>query len=163
MYGGRGNDTLVGSQASDIIAGGSGDDLVLGERGEDLIVGDDGVNVDLLVGTSNLVAGPVGDRARRAARPTPTRCVAGHDVLIGEGLGSAPSWATNHDDDGDVIIGDLGAILQDVLERRTWLFDEATLTFGVHGPAAAGRRDDRRTARRPQRGPGQRPERHPRG
>jgi Ca2+-binding RTX toxin-like protein len=133
MYGGPGNDTLVGSQASDIIVGGSGDDLVLGERGEDLIVGDDGVNLDLLASTSSLVAVP---SATVLAVPPPNAdpLVAGHDVLIGEGLGSAPSWATNHDDDGDVIIGDLGAILQDVLERRTWLFDEATLTFDVQDP-----------------------------
>ncbi len=133
MYGGPGNDTLVGSQASDIIVGGSGDDLVLGERGEDLIVGDDGVNLDLLASTSSLVTVP---SATVLAVPPPNAdpLVAGHDVLIGEGLGSAPSLATNHDDDGDVIIGDLGAILQDVLERRTWLFDEATLTFDVQDP-----------------------------
>ena len=81
---------------------------MLGERGEDLIVGDDGVNLDLLAGTSSLVTVP---SVTVLAVPPPNAdpLVAGHDVLIGEGLGSAPSWATNHDDDGDVIFGDLGA------------------------------------------------------
>ena len=162
MYGGPGNDTLVGSQASDIIVGGSGDDLVLGERGEDLIVGDDGVNLDLLASTSSLVTVP---SATVLAVPPPNAdpLVAGHDVLIGEGLGSAPSLATNHDDDGDVIIGDLGAILQDVLERRTWLFDEATLTFDVQDPRPLAGETTGVLLVVLSVGPGQRRERHHRG
>src|SRR5262249_30335090 len=47
-YGGRGNDTIYGSQAGDHLAGGSGNDEIHGGRGVDHIYGDSGVNVNIL-------------------------------------------------------------------------------------------------------------------
>ena len=35
IYGGPGNDLIIGSQTGDQLAGGSGDDTILGQRGED--------------------------------------------------------------------------------------------------------------------------------
>src|SRR6185503_5833690 len=49
IYGGRGNDTIRGSQADDQIAGGSGDDTISGEGGNDQIYGDSGFNLDIRV------------------------------------------------------------------------------------------------------------------
>jgi Ca2+-binding RTX toxin-like protein len=37
IYGGRGDDTIIGSQAGDHLAGGSGNDTILGQRGVDHI------------------------------------------------------------------------------------------------------------------------------
>ncbi|MEM9027333.1 MAG: LEPR-XLL domain-containing protein [Pseudomonadota bacterium] len=54
-YGGRGNDTIIGSQAGDHIAGGSGNDTILGEAGTDHIYGDSGFNVDVLSRTLEVV------------------------------------------------------------------------------------------------------------
>ncbi|MCA1841353.1 MAG: hypothetical protein LC723_13695, partial [Actinobacteria bacterium] len=48
VYGGSGNDTIIGSQTGDQMAGGSGDDTILGQRGQDHIYGDSGFNVDLI-------------------------------------------------------------------------------------------------------------------
>ncbi len=48
IYGGPGQDTIIGSQTGDILAGGSGNDLILGQRGRDLIYGDSGINVDVI-------------------------------------------------------------------------------------------------------------------
>jgi Ca2+-binding RTX toxin-like protein len=41
IYGGAGNDTIIGSQAGDHLAGGSGDDLILGQRGNAPVEGVD--------------------------------------------------------------------------------------------------------------------------
>ena len=48
IFGGPGNDTIIGSQTGDQLAGGSGDDTILGQRGEDIIYGDSGFNVNLI-------------------------------------------------------------------------------------------------------------------
>ncbi len=46
VYGGAGNDTLIGSQGDDHLAGGSGDDRIDGQQGDDHLYGDGGINVD---------------------------------------------------------------------------------------------------------------------
>ena len=46
IYGGPGDDTIVGSQTGDQLAGGSGNDTIMGQRGQDLISGDAGFNVE---------------------------------------------------------------------------------------------------------------------
>ncbi|MDH3308667.1 MAG: hypothetical protein OEO77_14270, partial [Acidimicrobiia bacterium] len=48
IYGGEGDDIILGSQTGDHLAGGSGNDLILGQRGTDHIYGDSGINVDIL-------------------------------------------------------------------------------------------------------------------
>src|SRR4030042_1773478 len=48
IYGGAGDDMIIGSQAGDHQAGGSGDDIIYGQRGGDHIYGDSGVNVNIL-------------------------------------------------------------------------------------------------------------------
>jgi len=47
IYGGAGDDTLIGSQAGDHILGGSGNDTINGEGGNDHIYGDSGLNIDI--------------------------------------------------------------------------------------------------------------------
>ena len=115
IYGGAGDDTLIGSQTGDIIAGGSGNDTILGERGADLIYGDSGINVDVL---TRVLTVPT---VNASALKTADTLFAGHDVINGEGLGSAPSTAAAQSDDQDVIFGDHGTVTQDVQEARSWL------------------------------------------
>ena len=95
IYGGPGNDHLIGSQAGDFIAGGSGDDVLVGNGGTDQIYGDSGVNVDLItrtltIPTTNTVVAPNADGL-----------VAGADNISGS-------------DGNDVIFGDHGIVGQDV-------------------------------------------------
>ncbi|HTM84726.1 MAG TPA: hypothetical protein VL179_07450, partial [Mycobacterium sp.] len=123
IYGGPGQDTILGSQAGDILAGGSGDDLILGGRGRDLIYGDSGLNIDVI---TRVLTVPV---VNTSTTPNADALRAGHDVLIGEGLGSAPSTAAGNSDDQDVIFGDHGVIVQDVQEARTWALDESAGVF----------------------------------
>ncbi|MGE4044330.1 MAG: hypothetical protein AB7F35_05720 [Acetobacteraceae bacterium] len=47
IYGGGGNDTILGSAAGDWIAGGSGNDTISSNGGDDVVSGDDGFNLDL--------------------------------------------------------------------------------------------------------------------
>ncbi|WP_322892016.1 hypothetical protein [Yoonia sp. 76] len=51
IYGGMGNDTLIGSGGRDHIAGGGGDDTIYGLGGDDIIYGDGGFNLDLVTRT----------------------------------------------------------------------------------------------------------------
>ena len=69
IYGGAGNDTIIGSQTGDILAGGSGNDTILGERGDDLIYGDNGINVDVL---TRVLTVADRQRERRCRTPTPS-------------------------------------------------------------------------------------------
>src|SRR5438093_7273979 len=48
VYGGPGNDLIIGSETGDQLAGGSGDDTIMGQRGQDHIYGDSGFNLDLI-------------------------------------------------------------------------------------------------------------------
>ena len=123
IYGGAGQDTIIGSQAGDILAGGSGDDLILGQRGRDLIYGDSGINLDVITRVLTVAT------ANASSLQTADSLFAGHDVLIGEGFGSAPSTAPGQADDADVVFGDHGQVTQDVQDARTWRLDEATQTF----------------------------------
>ena len=93
IYGGAGQDTIIGSQAGDILAGGSGDDLILGQRGRDLIYGDSGINLDVITRVLTVAT------ANASSLQTADSLFAGHDVLIGEGFGSAPSTAPGQADD----------------------------------------------------------------
>jgi Ca2+-binding RTX toxin-like protein len=59
VYGGDGDDRLIGSRADDILVGGAGDDLIGGGGGRDLLVG--GAGADRIAGGGGddiLVAGP---------------------------------------------------------------------------------------------------------
>jgi Ca2+-binding RTX toxin-like protein len=61
IYGGPGDDRIVGSQAGDHLAGGSGDDTILGEGGQDQIYGDSHFNVDVITRVLTVVTeGPAG-------------------------------------------------------------------------------------------------------
>ena len=42
LYGGPGNDTLVGGNGDDILSGGPGDDTITGGRGNDILIGGPG-------------------------------------------------------------------------------------------------------------------------
>ena len=84
VYGGAGNDTIIGSQTGDILAGGSGNDTINGQRGNDLIYGDSGINVDVLSRVISVVA------VNGSALPNADSLLAGHDLIQGDGPGSAP-------------------------------------------------------------------------
>ena len=87
IYGGAGDDTIIGSQAGDYLAGGSGDDLILGQRGIDQIYGDSGINVDLL--TRGLAI--VNVNAGSTSAIVDPLLVAGDDTIYGEGTGTVGS------------------------------------------------------------------------
>ena len=112
IYGGPGNDTITGSQAADILAGGSGNDTINGKRGDDLIFGDDGVNVDPTTRVLSLVT------VNGSSLPNADSLFAGHDLIQGDGPGSAPDPAAVSS--ADVIFGDMGQVTQDVQDQRFW-------------------------------------------
>jgi hypothetical protein len=120
IYGGPGNDLIVGSQTGDHLAGGSGDDTILGQRGQDHIYGDSGFNVDLitrLLTVAVLGNGPAGYAA--AQFKNKDDLTAGNDLLYGEGPGSAGAAVTNTiGNDDDIIFADLGVVSQDVSGAR---------------------------------------------
>ena len=95
IYGGPGNDHLIGSQAGDFIAGGSGNDVLVGNGGIDQIYGDSGVNVDLITRTLTIPT------TNTAVAPNADGLVAGTDNISGS-------------DGNDVIFGDHGIVAQDV-------------------------------------------------
>ena len=95
VYGGPGNDHLIGSQAGDFIAGGSGNDVLVGNGGSDQIYGDSGVNVDLITRTLTIPT------TNTAVAPNADGLVAGTDNISGS-------------DGNDVIFGDHGIVGQDV-------------------------------------------------
>ncbi len=113
VYGGAGNDTIIGSQTGDYLAGGTGDDLILGLRGIDQIYGDSGINVDLL--TRGLAI--VNVNAGFTSPIVDPLLVPGEDVLYGEGAGTVGSAGTavrtGYD---DVIFGDFGVVSQYVTD-----------------------------------------------
>lgn len=121
IYGGVGNDTIIGSQTGDHLAGGSGDDLILGQRGTDHIYGDSGVNVNVF--TRALTIPTVDASPRPTANPDvntngttiqPMKSllrddlVAGRDILHGEGAGTVAGGPEAVYD--DIIFGDHGVI-----------------------------------------------------
>jgi Ca2+-binding RTX toxin-like protein len=126
IYGGAGNDRIIGSQAGDHLAGGSGDDLIYGQRGVDHIYGDSGVNVNLFTRTLTIDTadhspeptvddGAASNGAVIQPSPSPVRddLTAGRDEIWGEGPGSAPGGPGV---DVDLIFGDHGVIAQDVTD-----------------------------------------------
>ena len=104
IYGGRGDDTIYGSQTGDHIAGGSGNDTIYGQAGVDHIYGDSGFNIDISTRLSlvddvdgfqilTVVTAPdSGDYEL-----TRDALVAGDDTISGEG-------------DEDIIFGDHGVV-----------------------------------------------------
>lgn len=109
IYGGAGNDTIIGSQAGDHLAGGSGDDLILGQRGNDLIYGDSGINVDLLTRALTIVNVNAGSTSPMVDE----LLVPGADTLYGEGAGTVGTAGTGTETGyDDVIFGDYGVVTQ---------------------------------------------------
>src|SRR5262249_23256441 len=107
MYGGPGNDMIIGSQTGDQLAGGSGDDTILGQRGQDHIYGDSGFNVNLI--TRELLVNVTGT-GPSGYRPSLFKnkdgLAAGNDLLYGEGPGSATYAVTQVvGNDDDIIFG----------------------------------------------------------
>ncbi|MBI3917574.1 MAG: hypothetical protein HY322_11275 [Betaproteobacteria bacterium] len=121
IYGGKGNDTIIGSQAGDHLAGGSGDDLIIGQRGTDHIYGDSGVNVNIFTRAltiSTIDASPLPtaspDAGTNGTTLEPKKASglldamnAGRDIIHGDGEGSAPGVLGDND---DIIFADHGVI-----------------------------------------------------
>ena len=120
IYGGAGDDTIIGSQTGDQLAGGSGNDTILGQRGQDIIYGDSGFNVDLITRLLSVAVVGNGPSGYPAAQfKNRDLLVAGNDLLYGEGPGSATYAATNTvGNDDDIIFGDLGVVTQEVSGAR---------------------------------------------
>ena len=120
IYGGPGNDLIIGSQTGDQLAGGSGDDTIMGQRGTDIIYGDSGFNVDLITRLLSVAVAGTGPAGYLPAKfVDKDGLTAGNDLLYGEGPGSAPAAATNTvGNDDDIIFGDLGIVTQDVSGAR---------------------------------------------
>src|SRR5207249_1956369 len=112
IYGGRGNDTIIGSQAGDHLAGGSGDDTINGQGGDDHIYGDDGFNLDLsrrlslstqiLLLVNDVTATSHQDFDDLAARRDTMYGDGGQDILAG----GAAADRIDGGDDKDLIFGD---------------------------------------------------------
>ncbi|MBQ0721029.1 MAG: LEPR-XLL domain-containing protein [Gammaproteobacteria bacterium] len=121
IYGGAGDDTLIGSQADDHIFGGSGNDTIAGEAGNDHIYGDSGLNINIAQRTSlrtdanNPVLMPVTDNASNLS--TRDNLAVGDDTING-GSGN------------DIIISDHGTItqLRDNLPADLRLFTTANVS-----------------------------------
>src|SRR5262249_32751488 len=79
MYGGRGDDVLIGSTAGDHLAGGSGNDLIIGGRGADHVYGDSGINVDVITRVLT-VAQTAGNSGASNLDPL----FAGNDLIYGD-------------------------------------------------------------------------------
>ncbi|MFL5860054.1 MAG: hypothetical protein ACJ780_04640, partial [Solirubrobacteraceae bacterium] len=123
VYGGAGNDTILGSQTGDIVAGGSGNDTINGLRGNDLIYGDNGLNVDVLSRVISVVA------VNGSALPNADNLFAGHDLIQGDGPGSAPDTTAGATSSQDVIFGDQGSVTQDVQGQRYWYLNAAGAAY----------------------------------
>ena len=109
IYGGPGNDLIIGSQTGDQLAGGSGDDTIMGQRGEDQIYGDSGFNVNLItreLAVAVVGTGPAGYSPAKFANKD--LLAPGNDLLYGEG-GRRRRRPTARNDD-DIIFGDLGIV-----------------------------------------------------
>ena len=91
IYGGPGDDVLIGSQAGDVIAGGSGDDLLIGGRGADLVYGDSGVEVDVLSALPVVFSGSITFGTDGAGNGTLTRSDGGSFVADGFTTGEVVS------------------------------------------------------------------------
>ena len=99
IYGGAGDDQILGSQVADHLAGGSGDDTIGGEQGDDHIYGDSGLNVDPITRTLMVVTNDLGVVV--AAAPPRDTLLAGKDTI-------------NGNSGEDIIFGDHGVIDQDL-------------------------------------------------
>jgi len=119
-YGGRGNDTIIGSQTGDHLAGGSGDDLIIGNRGVDHIYGDSGINVNVFTRAltiSTIDASPLptaqpgtdtkGTTIQPVKSPLRDDMDAGRDLIYGDSTSSSEGV---FGDFFDIIFGDHGAI-----------------------------------------------------
>jgi Ca2+-binding RTX toxin-like protein len=101
IYGGPGNDTILGSQAGDHIAGGSGDDTIDGQAGADHIYGDDGFNLDLSkrISLSTQILSVTTAYAATGAYDRDRLQTPGNDTIQGG-------------DGNDIVLGDYGVIAQ---------------------------------------------------
>ncbi|MEH6586717.1 MAG: hypothetical protein V7720_09160, partial [Halioglobus sp.] len=132
IYGGGGNDTLIGSQAGDHIAGGSGNDLIIGQRGPDHIYGDSGVNVDMI---NRILTVPT---SNRSDAPNADGLVAGNDLVFGDFLPSEPVVDALAGDFDDIIFGDHGAIVQNVAPEVKLLTTEDVVLIETEQPNNSG-------------------------
>jgi hypothetical protein len=111
MYGGKGDDTLIGSATGDHLAGGSGNDLIIGGRGVDHLYGDSGINVDVITRVLT-VAQTAGNSGATNLDPL----FAGNDVIYGDAPGSTATDV--YGDYNDVVFGDKGDVGQAVSGAR---------------------------------------------
>jgi hypothetical protein len=110
IYGGPGNNTILGSQAGDLIAGGGGNNTIFGDRGPNQIYGADGFNVnpitrDLQVVTTNASIYPDRDLLK-----------AGNNLIYGDHPGAKQT--DSYGDYDSIIFGAHGRVVQDVAGPR---------------------------------------------
>jgi hypothetical protein len=118
LYGGPGNNTILGSQAPDFIAGGSGNTTIYGERGDNQLLGNDGINIDVITRavsfpTVNTSVYPDADALLCAQSPAP-HC---NNLIFGNTPGAAGETTTDRFGDyNNVIFGAKGIVTQDTKE-----------------------------------------------
>jgi Ca2+-binding RTX toxin-like protein len=105
LYGGRGDDLIIGSAAGDHLAGGSGNDMIMGERGVDHIYGDSGINVDVITRVLTIA-----ETAGYSGASNLDPLFAGNDLIYGDAPGSTATDV--YGDYNDVVFGDLGDVGQ---------------------------------------------------
>jgi Ca2+-binding RTX toxin-like protein len=116
LYGGRGNDVLIGAAGNELLSGGEGDDVITGGGGDDILVGDSGNDVlNAVLGTGrSLVIGGVG-----------------RDTLTGGGAGSLLIGGNTDYDNNDVALRSLLA----VWSRRDLSYAQRLLQLRIGGGA----------------------------
>lgn len=155
LYGGDGNDSLLGQAGDDTLNGGDGDDALLGGAGADTLVGADGN--DSLLGQSgeDALYGGAGDDTLEGGANTDLLVGGdGNDTLLGQSGGDTLNGGTGSDilnggagndifvfnealgeDNVDSILGfaGAGAAVKDAIE-----LDDATFSMLSPGALATG-------------------------
>ena len=142
LYGGPGNNTILGSQAPDFIAGGSGNTTVYGERGDNQLLGNDGINVDVITRaisfpTVNTSVFPDADQLLCTQSPAP-HC---NNLVYGNTPGTAGESTTDRFGDyNNVIFGAKGIVTQDTQEATVgFLGSYKTVTADLVSNVGTGR------------------------
>ncbi|MCW3011639.1 MAG: Hemagglutinin/hemolysin-like protein, partial [Solirubrobacterales bacterium] len=138
LYGGAGDDLLLGSLFGDWLGGGSGDDVLEGFAGADVLLGDDGFNLDLTRRLS-LVEAELAAGGTRQVLLVTSRPSARDDARFSDDL-RAGNDTLRGGEGIDVLVGDHGRV--DQLPGRNLMHDTGAITSIVSTVEADGGDDE---------------------